>query len=56
MPLSGARGVEVAAEGVDGLAEALWASVDDKGIRGRLYREDCEYLANVIRNHNQGDA
>ena len=32
-----------------GLAEVLWASVDDKGIRGRLYREDCDYLADVVR-------
>lgn len=33
------------------LAEVLWASVDGKGIRGRLYREDCDYLAEQIEQH-----
>ena len=32
-------------------AEALWESVDDKGIRGRLFREDCDYLAQVLYDH-----
>lgn len=35
----------------DRAAEALWASVDDKGIRGRLFREDCDYLAQVLHDH-----
>lgn len=29
-------------------AERMWAGIDDKGIRGRLYREDCDYLAELI--------
>lgn len=31
----------------DAIAGALWEAVDDKGIKGRLYREDCDYLADV---------
>lgn len=30
------------------VVDALWEAVDDKGIRGRLYREDVEYLAEVL--------
>ena len=33
---------------LDHAAEVLWASVDDKGIRGRLFREDCDYLARAL--------
>ena len=33
---------------IDRAAEVLWASIDDKGIRGRLFREDCDYLARVL--------
>ena len=33
---------------LDRAAEVLWASIDDKGIRGRLFREDCDYLARVL--------
>lgn len=29
-------------------SDVLWEAVDDKGIRGRLYREDCDYLARVL--------
>jgi len=29
-------------------AAVLWESIDDRGIRGRLYREDCDYLAGVL--------
>ena len=32
------------------LADALWESVDDKGIQGRLYRDDCTYLALAVKN------
>lgn len=35
----------------DSLSRVLWESVEDKGIRGRLYREDCDYLARVAREH-----
>lgn len=34
----------------DELATKLWDSVDDKGIQGRLYRDDCTYLAHTIKN------
>lgn len=30
------------------LAAVLWRVIDDKGIRGRLYREDCDYLADAL--------
>ena len=41
---------------VDELAAALWASVDGKGIDGRLYRRDCDYLARVAKEHlTKGD-
>ena len=33
---------------LDRAAEALWKSIDDKGIRGRLFREDCDYLARAL--------
>ena len=33
---------------LDRAAEVLWASIDDKGIRGRLFREDCDYLARTL--------
>lgn len=29
------------------LARALWDSADDRGIVGRVFREDCDYLAGV---------
>lgn len=29
------------------IAQALWDSTDDHGIAGRLFREDCDYLAGV---------
>lgn len=32
------------------IAERIWASVDDKGVKGRLYREDCDYLARVVED------
>lgn len=32
------------------LASALWESVDDKGIQGRLHRADCDYLALAVKN------
>ncbi|AVM66137.1 hypothetical protein M3C36_06425 [Dietzia cinnamea] len=35
-------------EEVDVAADAMWAAIDDTGIRGRLYREDCLYLAQVL--------
>lgn len=35
-------------ENVDMAADAMWAAIDDTGIRGRLYREDCLYLAQVL--------
>lgn len=31
----------------ESLADALWAAINGKGIRGRLFREDCEYLAAI---------
>lgn len=36
------------------LAKALWESIDNKGIRGRLYREDCDYLARVVYEFLEG--
>ena len=33
---------------LDRAADALWASVDNRGIRGRLFREDCDYLARAL--------
>lgn len=35
-------------ERVAALAEALWGAVDDAGIKGRLFREDCDFLAVVV--------
>lgn len=32
---------------IEKVAEALWRAIDDDGIQGRLYREDCDYLATV---------
>lgn len=29
-------------------ARAIWDDVDDKGILGRLFREDCTYVARVV--------
>ena len=51
-----ARAALAAALDVDELAEELWASVDGKGIDGRLYRRDCDYLARVLKEHlTRGD-
>lgn len=30
------------------IADQIVSAIDDKGIRGRLYREDCNYLADAI--------
>lgn len=32
---------------IEELAEVFWRTVDDAGIRGRLYRPDCTYLAQL---------
>ena len=32
----------------DDTANVLWESIDGKGIKGRLYREDCDYLADAL--------
>lgn len=37
-------------ETVEDAAERLWKAIDDKGIKGRLFREDCTYAANVVLN------
>jgi len=35
---------------IESAADLMWQSIDDKGIRGRLYREDCSYLARTLAN------
>lgn len=32
----------------DQIAEALWGSIDNEGIKGLLFSEDCLYLADVV--------
>lgn len=38
---------------IESAAELLWESVDERGIRGRLYREDCTYLARTLASANR---
>ena len=35
-------------DAIDRAAKAMWSAIDDKGIEGRLSREDCDYLAGVL--------
>lgn len=38
----------MSSEQIDMAADAMWEAIDDTGIRGRLYREDCLYLARAL--------
>lgn len=29
------------------ITDAMWEAIDDKGIEGRLWYDDCQYLAGV---------
>lgn len=33
---------------VDRAADLLWEAIDDEGIEGRLYRQDCHYITATL--------